>query len=229
MGQASVYNPPHCLNFDHGPAPKRKRHSHFPSTTSALVPEVHVTIQNIAPEPTEASLSTDPPSTALLPTVEPSSQGPNSESLEEIVTPSLFPPVSDVIKLAEEEKPGKGFRQIMDDLLDAGLLSSDHILLLEEGALAAIGYMGLPHARALRNFAKRLVLPVLGLRGNYLQPELGELPNVRPTDVKFKLESSTSTSIKREDSGYSDFLRNYTNDSDIIEIRDDSSDFYADE
>lgn len=41
-------------------------------------------------------------------------------------------------------------------------------------------------------------------------------------------ESNTSTSIKREDSSYSDFLRNYKNDSDIIEIHNDSSDFYAD-
>lgn len=40
--------------------------------------------------------------------------------------------------------------------------------------------------------------------------------------------SNTSTSIKREDSSYSNFLKNYKNDSDIIEIHNDNSDLYAD-
>ena len=75
------------------------------------------------------------------------------------------------------------------------------------------------------------MLPVLGLQGNYLEAEFGELPDIRHPDgdVKPKLESSTSASIKKEDSGYSDFLSNYTND--IIEIHDSSDfeDIYADE
>ena len=35
-----------------------------------------------------------------------------------------------------------------------------------------LGDMGLARARALCNYARRLVLPILGLEGNYDQPEI---------------------------------------------------------
>ncbi|KAM6497032.1 hypothetical protein JOM56_007505 [Amanita muscaria] len=72
------------------------------------------------------------------------------------------------------ERPGKGFHLLLEDLLDAGLLTSADILILEESALTVIGGMGWPHAWALRNFSKHLTLPLLGMRGlQWLEPEFG--------------------------------------------------------
>jgi len=38
--------------------------------------------------------------------------------------------------------------------------------------VCVIGDMGLAQARILHNYAKRMVLPVLGLQGNYKEPDL---------------------------------------------------------
>src|SRR3981189_2668372 len=45
LGQATIYSPPHCLNFDHGPMKKQC------VSSSGSIPKVHVTIQNVAPNP----------------------------------------------------------------------------------------------------------------------------------------------------------------------------------
>jgi hypothetical protein len=94
-----------------------------------------------------------------------------------------FPPVQDVVKLVEVDKPGQQFRRLVDFLLDAGIFSSEQILLCPEDVLCVIGDMGLAQARILRNYAKRMVLPVLGLQGNYEEPDLTIYqPGIRKTN-----------------------------------------------
>jgi hypothetical protein len=44
--------------------------------------------------------------------------------------------------------------------------------MLPEDVLCVIGDMGKGRARVLRNYAKRSVLPLLGLQGNYDDPEI---------------------------------------------------------
>ncbi|KIL54471.1 hypothetical protein M378DRAFT_92481 [Amanita muscaria Koide BX008] len=143
LGQATIYNPPHCLNFDHGPAKKPRL-----SGSISSIPEVHITIQNISPE------------ASAVPS-------PSSFSAS-----SVFPPVSDVIKMIEVDKPGKGFDHLLYAMLEAGMVTSDQILLVPEDVLSMIGVMGQARARILRNYARRVVLPMLGLAGKYEEPEI---------------------------------------------------------
>ena len=138
---------------------------------------------------------------------------------------SVFPPIADVIDVAEKEKPGKGFCLLMEDLMDAGLSTSADILILEESALTAIGNMGWPHAQALHNFAKRLVLPVLGMNGSYQEPELGELPNLRLAHIKTEKGAVSSVikkeALKKEDSIisiYESFEVTRKDSPDVIEV-----------
>ena len=52
------------------------------------------------------------------------------------------------------------------------MFSSDQILLLPEDVLAVIGGIGSVRARTLRNYAKRLITPLLGFQLNWEKPEL---------------------------------------------------------
>ena len=98
---------------------------------------------------------------------------------------SLFPPVSDVIKMIEVDKPGKGFDRLLYAMLEAGMVTSEQILLVPEDVLSVIGVMGQARARILRNYAKHVVLPMLGLAGNYEEQEiaLDEKIDERKIDV----------------------------------------------
>ena len=52
------------------------------------------------------------------------------------------------------------------------MVTSEQILLVPEDVLSIIGIMGVARARILHNYAKRVVLPVLGLSGTHEEPEL---------------------------------------------------------
>ena len=77
-----------------------------------------------------------------------------------------------MIEKIKVDKPGKGFDGLLYALLEAGMVTSEQILLVPEDILSVIGIMGVACARILRNYAKRVVLPVLGLSGTYEEPEL---------------------------------------------------------
>ncbi|KAF8234676.1 hypothetical protein L208DRAFT_1006158, partial [Tricholoma matsutake] len=130
LGQATIYNPPHCLNFD-------------------------------------SSCGSSNPDFSLM-----HSTGSPSSSITCPTASSLFPPVSDVIKMIEFDKPGKGFDRLLYVMLEAGMVTSEQILLVPEDVLSVIGVMGQARARILRNYAKRVVLPMLGLVGKYEEPEI---------------------------------------------------------
>lgn len=100
------------------------------------------------------------------------STGSPSSSITCPTASSLFPPVSDVIKMIEYDKPGKGFDRLLYAMLEAGMVTSEQILLVPEDVLSVIGVMGQARARILRNYAKRVVLPMLGLAGKYEEPEI---------------------------------------------------------
>lgn len=100
------------------------------------------------------------------------STGSPSSSITCPTASSLFPPVSDVIKMIEFDKPGKGFDRLLYAMLEAGMVTSEQILLVPEDVLSVIGVMGQARARILRNYAKRVVLPMLGLVGKYEEPEI---------------------------------------------------------
>lgn len=73
--------------------------------------------------------------------------------------------------LLDSERPGQYWNQLEGFLREAGVSSSEHILLADPTVLALVGNMGTQKAIVLRNYAKRIVLPVLGLRGTYQEDE----------------------------------------------------------
>jgi hypothetical protein len=80
--------------------------------------------------------------------------------------------VVEVLKLIEVEKPVQRFGRLLGFLLESGISSSDQLFLCPENVLCVIGDMGIAQARILRNYAKHIVLPVLGLQGNYEEAEI---------------------------------------------------------
>jgi hypothetical protein len=74
--------------------------------------------------------------------------------------------------MAEKDRPGQGFEELEASISEAGLISSDLVVMMPEDVLGVIGNMGPARARILRNYAKRVVLPILGLRGNFEEPEI---------------------------------------------------------
>ena len=87
--------------------------------------------------------------------------------------------MGEVIALIKVDKPGENFEELGDILLEAGIATSEQILLLPEDVLCVVGNMGQAQARILRNYAKRIVLPLMGLRGNYQEPEIVVDPEVK--------------------------------------------------
>lgn len=76
-----------------------------------------------------------------------------------------------MIALLDSERPGKYWNQLDIFLREAGIYSSEHILLADATVLALVGNMGTHQATILRNYAKRVVLPVLGLKYTYQEEE----------------------------------------------------------
>ena len=67
-------------------------------------------------------------------------------------------------------------------LWEAGVNSSEHILLADPTVLALVGNMGAQQATVLHNYAKRVVLPVLGLQGTYQEDvNVDEARSTEPT------------------------------------------------
>ena len=215
LNEATKFAPPHCLNFDHGTTLKSGRRS----ASASSVPDVHVTIQNIAPDGSSYQSSAGPfavSSSSVIPqnhvaapskdiTYDKSSfPGPSSAGLSVassssaisqhlIATPpshpslpnladsdalshqwgtpntptfhgqsSIFPPLSSVMALLTSNHPGKFWNQLEEFLWEAGVNSSEHILLADPTVLALIGNMGKQQATVLRNCARRVILPALG-------------------------------------------------------------------
>jgi hypothetical protein len=153
--------------------------------SSSVVPEVYVTVQNITSDANLAgSQGVSPAAPCVVSGSSTASSGP-ALALSTFAPPSLhassspnpfeaklFPPVSEVIALVEVDKPGEALGELESVLLEAGIVTSEQLLLLPEDVLCVIGYMGQARARILRNYARRIVLPLLGLRGNYEEPEI---------------------------------------------------------
>jgi hypothetical protein len=77
-----------------------------------------------------------------------------------------------LLELVQVNKPGQRFSELEESLLGVGVFTSDQVILLPEEVLAIIGNMGLARARILCNYAKRAVLPLLGLDGDYDEAEI---------------------------------------------------------
>jgi hypothetical protein len=93
-------------------------------------------------------------------------------SSESTTYASIFPSTEQLMEMVKPDKPGQGFAELEGALCEAGLVSSDQVLLLPEEVLGVIGDMGVARARILHNYAKHLIFPLLGLRKTYEQPEL---------------------------------------------------------
>jgi hypothetical protein len=65
-------------------------------------------------------------------------------------------------------------------MLKAGIFSLEQVILLPEDVLSVIGDMGPACAKVLQNHAKCAVLPLLGLQGNYDDPEIDLLDTPCP-------------------------------------------------
>ncbi|KAG1859727.1 hypothetical protein F4604DRAFT_1684669 [Suillus subluteus] len=125
LGHATIYNQPHCLNFDHGPANKKPHHSRSGSS-----PEVHVTIQNITADPTIASTSKTPSPPPLL-------QQCHFESAAQIPNTTLpdYPKIEVLLVLIDAERLELRIRELETSLLDAGVVLSSQVMLLPGGCV----------------------------------------------------------------------------------------------
>ncbi|KAF8872379.1 hypothetical protein BD779DRAFT_1382497, partial [Infundibulicybe gibba] len=80
---------------------------------------------------------------------------------------SFFPSVYEVIQWVDACKPNEGYGELTEVLFEAGISASEQILLIPEDVLCVIGDMGTARARILRNYTKRVILPRLGIFGNF--------------------------------------------------------------
>jgi hypothetical protein len=95
--------------------------------------------------------------------------------------------------LLASEQPGKFWNQLEEFLWEAGVNSSEHILLADPTVLALVGNMGTQQATVLRNYAKRVILPVLGFQGTYQEDEKDdEDPTSAPPTRKRPLDHEES-------------------------------------
>lgn len=83
----------------------------------------------------------------------------------------VFPPVSEVIRYIEDERPGLGLGNLEPVLISAGIDDSSQILLLPEDVLCVAADISHSQARILHNYARRIVLSRLGFKGRYDEPE----------------------------------------------------------
>jgi len=83
-----------------------------------------------------------------------------------------YPLIGALLGLIDAERPELQLGRLETSLLNAGVVSSGQVVLLPEEVLTLIGNMGQKRARILRNYAKRTVLPLLGLVGAYEEPEI---------------------------------------------------------
>ena len=143
----AIYNPPHCLNFDSGPT-KRPHCSQF-----TLIPEVHVTIQNISASPT-ATPTSQPTGSSYLKTLSPPPSQPCTFSNLSAAPPYYGPPIQQVLNLIKANKPGQGFSKLEETLGEEGLVSLCQVVILPEYVVSVIGNMGAKKARILCNYAK---------------------------------------------------------------------------
>jgi hypothetical protein len=130
---------------------------------------------------------------------------PQTSSSNSKAQSNVFPLVGEVIKLVNADKPGQGFRELEQVLLEAGIFTSEQILLLPEDVLSAINDIGRPRARILRNYAKRVVLPLLGLLINHEEPEFeldSEVKNKRARyseEAEIVLECGNSNEVEGDE------------------------------
>ena len=127
----------------------------------------------------------------------------------------LFPPVGEVIALIKVNKPGENFEELGNVLLEAGIATSEQILLLLEDVLCVVGNMGQVRARILCNYTKCIVLPLMGLRGNYQEP--GIVVDLEINEHKHNGDQETVTEsindiINVPDSESDDLTRNNKGD-----------------
>ena len=80
--------------------------------------------------------------------------------------------MSNIIALVEIDKPGESFGELERALLEVGITTAEQLLLIPKDVLSVIGNMGPARARVLRNYTKHVILPLLGLRGDYKDPKI---------------------------------------------------------
>jgi len=173
---------------------------------STSTPEVHVTIQNITPSVPSPALQASPSSPQ-----QPSDL--HRESTELILDPTgspysatNFPPVTLLLEQLVTEKPAGRFERLTECLAEAGLTTADQVLLLPEDTLSVIGDMGMVHARFLCRYAKRAVLPLLGMHGNYdgvvspRKKRTKDTDSFRPTSIDGDGDDNSSSSSEGEGS-----------------------------
>ena len=106
---------------------------------------------------------------------------------------NIFPPLSLVITLLASEHPGNCWNQLEEFLWEAGVYSSEHILLTDPTVLALVGNIGAWQATVLRNCAKHVILAILGLQGTYQEDEnINDDPTSAAPTYKWPLDLGES-------------------------------------
>lgn len=106
------------------------------------------------------------------------------------VPPFDYPLIAQALELIEADKPGQGFSEFENSLVEAGVVLASQAVMLPEDVLSVIGNMGNARARIIRNYAKRVVLPLLGLQGNYDEPEITVSENIQKEGRTISREGS---------------------------------------
>lgn len=83
---------------------------------------------------------------------------------------SIFPAIRVIIQGLEAEQPDVSFGDLEQKFLDAGITESPQILVLPEHVLCVVGELDLFHVRILRNYTRRIILPLLGFANTYDDP-----------------------------------------------------------
>ncbi|KAG1878157.1 hypothetical protein F4604DRAFT_1522967, partial [Suillus subluteus] len=93
------------------------------------------------------------------------SQQCHFESAAQIPNTTLpdYPKIGVLLALIDAERPELRIWELETSLLDAGVVLSSQVMLLPEDVLSVVGDMGQKQARILRNFAKQIILLLLGL------------------------------------------------------------------
>jgi hypothetical protein len=110
-----------------------------------------------------------------------------------------YPPASLLLELLDIDEPGQDYRKLESSLVESGIVGADHVLLLPEEILGEIGDMGMDRASRLRDYARRAIMPVLGLQGSARRKPKEVSPRPESEDEDFAKEAEDFESEDEEE------------------------------
>ncbi|KAI9454053.1 hypothetical protein BJY52DRAFT_1189175 [Lactarius psammicola] len=164
LGQATIYNPPHSLNFNRLPM-KKSRLSH------KTPPEVHVAVNFASPHPgtevpytlssTTHQVNQQPSSSHGTPS---KSEGTSDDTHFDVSSPQVMDlTVCLLLELMDRDDPDPDLQygDLEGELGEAGISGVVDLYRLPEGLLATFGKLGLERARRLHACVEERLMPLM--------------------------------------------------------------------